>query len=73
MAIREIEELKGDSFLVSGYAERREKHVDQTSIAGSFGEPVVLEGGVWDRGVSDGGGRELFGCRCCGWGSRLRW
>jgi len=73
MAISEIEELKGNSFLVSGYAERGEKHVNQAGITRSFRESAVLEGGEWDSGVIDGGGRGLFGCWCCGWGSRLRW
>lgn len=45
MSVGEVEKLEGNSFLVRGHAEGREKHVDESGIARTFAETVVLERG----------------------------
>ena len=62
VAVGEVHELEGDAFLVGGYTEVGEDHVDETGVAGTLGEAVVSEGGRRKGGV--------YGV-CCGLGFTL--
>lgn len=55
VSICEIEKLEGNAFLVRGDAEGGKKHVNEASIAGPFGQAIVLEGCERNAGVHDGG------------------